>query len=79
MPSRIHPSPPRAFTAAAGAPVACLTICLALFPRASAAASPAIPVTPFLDCVRFNGDQANPIYTAYFGYNNTGPVQFTFA
>jgi hypothetical protein len=29
--------------------------------------------------VRFNGDQANPIYTAYFGYNNTGPVQFNFA
>jgi hypothetical protein len=59
--------------------VACLTICLALFPRVSVAANPAIPATPSLDCVRFNGDQVNPIYTAYFGYNNTGTVQFTFA
>jgi hypothetical protein len=51
---------------------------LAVFPRVSAAADPAVPVTPFLDCVRFNGDQANPIYTAYFGYSNNGPVRFTF-
>jgi hypothetical protein len=79
VPSRIHPSIPRIFVAAVGAFIACLTICLALLPRASAAANPAVPVTPLLDCVRFNGDQANPIYTAYFGYNNTGPVRFTFA
>lgn len=79
MLSRIHPSPPRAFIASIGALVACLTVCLALSPRQSMAASPAIPVTPFLDCVRFNGDQANPIYTAYFGYNNAGTVPFNFA
>jgi hypothetical protein len=50
----------------------------ALLASGSAAASPAVPVTPFVDCVHFNGDPANPVYTAYFGYNNTGPVTFTF-
>jgi hypothetical protein len=76
--NRIHSSPLRACVAAVGTVAACFAICLALFARASAAATSAVPVTPFLDCVRFNGDQANPIYTAYFGYNNTGPVPFTF-
>jgi hypothetical protein len=79
VPTQIRSSLPRLFVATVGTLVACLTIGLAFFPRASIAANPAVPVTPFLDCVRFNGDQANPIYTAYFGYNNTGPVQFTFA
>ena len=50
----------------------------ALLAAGSAAASAALPVTPFVDCVHFNGDPANPVYTAYFGYNNTGPVTFTF-
>jgi hypothetical protein len=59
--------------------MACLTISLTLLSRQSAAATPAVPVAPFLDWVRFNGDQAIPIYTAYFGYNNAGPVAFTFA
>jgi hypothetical protein len=77
--SRIHPSPLRARIAGVGALVACLTICLTLLSRQSAAATPAVPVTPFLDCVRFDGDRANPLYTAYFGYNNTRPVAFTFA
>ena len=79
MLSQIHPSPLRASTATVGALVASLVICLTALPGTSAAASPAIPVTPFLDCVQFNGDQAIPVYTAYFGYNNTGPVQFHFA
>lgn len=77
--NRIHPSQTRVFTATVSTLVALVTICVALFPSVSAAASAAVPVAPFLDCVRFNGDQANPIYTAYFGYNNTGTVQFNFA
>lgn len=51
---------------------------IALLPSGPAAASAAVPVTPFVDCVHFNGDPANPIYTAYFGYDNTAPVPFTF-
>ena len=52
----------------------------ALFASGAAAASAAVPVTPFVDCVHFNGDSANPVYTAYFGYENTqpGPITFTF-
>ncbi len=50
----------------------------ALLASGAAAASAAVPVTPFVDCVHFNGDPANPVYTAYYGYNNTGPVTFTF-
>ena len=76
--SRIQISPARAVTATVATLIATIITCLAMFPHASAAASAAVPVTPFLDCVSFNGDQANPIYTAYFGYNNTGPVQFNF-
>lgn len=79
MLNRIHPSPPRALCATVGVLLVCLTVCLALLARESAAATPAIPLTPFLDCVQFNGDQANPVYTAYFGYNNTAPVPFVFA
>ena len=61
-----------------GMRLATLAAALALISTASAAASPAVPLTPFLDCVHFNGDSANPIYTAYFGYNNTASVRFTF-
>ena len=75
MPSRIVPSPPRALRAL----LAAVAISLTLLSLVSAAASAAVPLTPFLDCVHFNGDPANPVYTAYFGYNNTGAVQFNFA
>jgi Bacterial Ig-like domain (group 3)/Putative Ig domain len=74
MLTRIHLLVWRGFSAA----VACLITCLVLLPWVSAAANPTVPVMPFLDCVRFNGDETNPVYTAYFGYNNTGPVPFTF-
>jgi hypothetical protein len=59
--------------------VATVAMAFALMPVASAAASSGVPVTPFVDCVAFNGDATNPVYTAYFGFNNTGPVPFTFA
>jgi hypothetical protein len=74
MLTRIHLLVWRGFSAA----VACLITCLVLLPWVSAAANPTVPVMPFLDCVRFNGDETNLVYTAYFGYNNTGPVRFTF-
>lgn len=61
-----------------GLRLATLATGLALISSASAAASPAVPLTPLLDCVHFNGDPANPIYTAYFGYNNTAAVPFNF-
>jgi hypothetical protein len=40
----------------------------------AAAASAALPVTPFVDCVQAD---ATGGYTAYFGYTNTGPITFT--
>jgi hypothetical protein len=52
---------------------------IALLPAGPAAASPTVPVTPFVDCVRSNGDPVNPVYTAYFGYENTYPGQITFS
>ena len=78
MPNQIHSLPRRVVRRL---PVLALTLAigLGLIPLASASASSAAPVTPFVDCVAFNGDQANPVYTAYFGYNNTGPVPFSFA
>ena len=71
MPTTIKPRP--ILTIAAS-----LATSLALIPAVSHAASPAVPVRPFVDCVSFNGDTANPVYTAYFGYENTGPVTFSF-
>ena len=71
MPTTIKPRP--ILTIAAS-----LATSLALIPAVSHAASPAVPVRPFVDCVAFNGDTANPVYTAYFGYENTGPVTFSF-
>jgi hypothetical protein len=57
---------------------AALAAGLALIPAASAAASNGVALAPYVDCVHFNGDPANPVYTAYFGYNNTGGARFMF-
>jgi hypothetical protein len=69
---------PRTTTLVRGGRLAVLAASLALIPAASATASPGVPLTPFVDCVHFNGDAANPVYTAYFGYNNTGGARFSF-
>jgi hypothetical protein len=42
-------------------------------------AGAAIPLTPLLDCVSSSGTGANLVYTAYFGYDNSGSVPVTFA
>ena len=69
---------PNLATLISGCRLAALAAGVALIPAAAATADSGVPLTPFVDCVHFNGDSANPVYTAYFGYNNTSTVPFTF-
>ena len=45
---------------------------------AQAAQAAALPLIPTLDCVAVSGTGANQLFTAYFGYANTGPVSIAF-
>ncbi len=45
---------------------------------AQAAQADPLPLTPTLDCVAVSGTGANELFTAYFGYTNTGPVSIAF-
>ncbi len=69
---------PNLITLIKGCRLAALAAGLALIPAASATASTGVALAPYVGCVHFNGDPANPVYTAYFGYSNTGGARFMF-
>src|SRR6185437_11441614 len=75
--SRFHALRNRRGTVGRPALVAALAAGAALVPAVPAHANAPLPLTPFLDCVTSSADPARP-YTAYFGYNNTGPVPLSF-